>query len=69
MTKSTVDQIRERFDNSVERFSNLESGNVADSLAFAQALAALKLTYAGDLAWCTRQDVEALIANAASGWR
>lgn len=29
MTKSSVDQIRERFDNSVERFSNLETGNVA----------------------------------------
>jgi tRNA (cmo5U34)-methyltransferase len=29
VTKSTVDQIRERFDNSVERFSNLETGNVA----------------------------------------
>ncbi len=29
MPKSTVEQIRERFDNSVERFSNLESGNTA----------------------------------------
>ena len=47
----------------------LETRNVESSLAFAQALAALKLTYTGDLAWCTRQDVEALIANTASGWR
>jgi tRNA (cmo5U34)-methyltransferase len=29
LPKSTVDQIRERFDNSVERFSNLETANVA----------------------------------------
>ncbi len=47
----------------------LETGDVEHSLAFAQALAALKLTYSGDLAWCTRQDVEALLANTSSGWR
>ena len=29
MTKSTVDEIRERFDNDVERFSDLEQGQVA----------------------------------------
>lgn len=29
MQKSTVDEIRERFDNDVERFSNLETGQVA----------------------------------------
>jgi tRNA (cmo5U34)-methyltransferase len=29
MTKSTVEQIRERFDNDVERFSNLETGQTA----------------------------------------
>lgn len=29
VTKSTVEEIRERFDNDVERFSNLESGQVA----------------------------------------
>jgi len=29
MAKSTVEQIRERFDNSVERLSNLETGNTA----------------------------------------
>lgn len=47
----------------------LETGSVEHSLWFAQALAALKLTYSGDLAWCTRQDVEALIANTSFGWR
>ena len=29
MKKSTVTEIRERFDNEVERFSNLETGQVA----------------------------------------
>src|SRR6516164_8411029 len=29
MTKSTVEQIRERFDKDVERFSNLETGQSA----------------------------------------
>ncbi len=29
MSKSTVDEIRERFDNDVERFSNLETGQTA----------------------------------------
>lgn len=29
MTKSTVEEIRQRFDNDVERFSNLESGHAA----------------------------------------
>jgi len=29
MTKSTVEQIRQRFDNDVERFSNLETGQSA----------------------------------------
>lgn len=29
MNKSTVDEIRERFDNDVERFANLETGQVA----------------------------------------
>lgn len=29
MNKSTVEQIRERFDNDVERFSNLESGQIS----------------------------------------
>ncbi|MDR2146503.1 MAG: class I SAM-dependent methyltransferase [Tannerella sp.] len=29
MTKSTVEEIKERFDNDVERFSNLETGQVA----------------------------------------
>jgi hypothetical protein len=29
MSKSTVDQIRERFDGDVERFSNLETGQSA----------------------------------------
>jgi 16S rRNA A1518/A1519 N6-dimethyltransferase RsmA/KsgA/DIM1 with predicted DNA glycosylase/AP lyase activity len=29
MSKSTVDQIRERFDGDVERFSNLETGQAA----------------------------------------
>jgi tRNA (cmo5U34)-methyltransferase len=29
MSKSTVEQIKERFDNSVERFSNSDSGNTA----------------------------------------
>lgn len=29
MTKSTVEEIRQRFDNDVERFSNLETGHVA----------------------------------------
>ncbi|MDR3237089.1 MAG: class I SAM-dependent methyltransferase, partial [Spirochaetia bacterium] len=29
MTKSTVEEIRERFDNDVERFSNLETGQVS----------------------------------------
>jgi len=29
MQKSTIDEIRERFDNDVERFSNLETGQVA----------------------------------------
>jgi tRNA (cmo5U34)-methyltransferase len=29
MSKSTVEQIRERFDGDVERFSNLETGQSA----------------------------------------
>src|SRR4051812_42576706 len=29
MSKSTVEQIKDRFDNSVERFSNSDSGNTA----------------------------------------
>lgn len=29
MLKSTVDEIRERFDNDVERFSNLETGQIS----------------------------------------
>ena len=29
MTKSTVEQIRQRFDKDVERFSNLETGQSA----------------------------------------
>jgi hypothetical protein len=31
MTKSTVDQIRQRFDADVERFSNFETGQSANS--------------------------------------
>ena len=29
MKKSSIEEIRERFDNDVERFSNLETGQVA----------------------------------------
>ncbi len=47
----------------------LERGDIGRSLAFAQALAALKLTYSGDIAWCTRAEVEALIGRRESGWR
>lgn len=43
--------------------------SVARGLEFGQALAALKLTYTGDIAWCTRAEVEALIANQSAGWR
>ena len=41
MQKSSVEQIRERFDNSVERFSHLEVGNVAqvDSLLSLELIA------------------------------
>ncbi len=46
----------------------LERG-VAYGLEFGQALAALKLTYAGDLPWCTRGEVEALITKQAQQWR
>jgi 2-dehydro-3-deoxygluconokinase len=49
--------------------SYLEHGNIERSLQFAQALAALKLTYSGDIAWCTRGEVEALINRSESGWR
>lgn len=45
--------------------------NVARGLAFGQAYAALKLTYTGDIPWCTRADVEALIRTQPGdiGWR
>jgi 2-dehydro-3-deoxygluconokinase len=49
--------------------SYLEHRNIERSLEFAQALAALKLTYAGDIAWCTRGEVEALINRNDVGWR
>jgi 2-dehydro-3-deoxygluconokinase len=49
--------------------SYLEHGDIERSLEFAQALAALKLTYAGDIAWCSRAEVEALINRRESGWR
>lgn len=49
--------------------SYLEHGDIERSLQFGQALAAFKLTYTGDIAWCTRGEVEALINRRESGWR
>jgi 2-dehydro-3-deoxygluconokinase len=46
----------------------LENG-IAHGLEFGQALAALKMTFAGDLAWCSRGEVEALISKQAPNWR
>jgi tRNA (cmo5U34)-methyltransferase len=51
MPKSTVEQIKERFDNSVERFSNSESGNTAQmdsvmSMALIAEAAALATPHA-----------------------
>ncbi len=47
----------------------LEHNSIERGLQFAQALAALKLTYAGDIAWCTRSDVEALMQKHVASWR
>jgi 2-dehydro-3-deoxygluconokinase len=47
----------------------LEHGSVERGLEFGQALAALKLTYTGDIAWCTRAEVEALVGRREAGWR
>ena len=61
MSKSTVDQIRERFDGELERFSNLETGQSATidaplSLALiaeaATRVAAVDLTHAIRLLLC-----------------
>ncbi len=51
MPKSTVDQIRERFDNSVERLSNLDTGNTSQvdsvmSMALIAEAAALATPHA-----------------------
>ena len=55
MSKSTVDQIRERFDNSVERFSHLEQGNVA------QVDSALSLDLIAEAAAATTPAAKAML--------
>src|SRR3954451_16692413 len=55
VSKSTVEQIRERFDNDVERFSKLESGNVA------QVDSALSLDLIAEAAAATNPNANAVL--------
>ncbi len=55
MSKSTVEQIRERFDNSVERLSNLETGNTA------QVDSRLSLELIAAAAAATNPDAKSLV--------